>query len=208
MEKHYSIKDGHFFQKTIEIWRRYCKTILFYGTSITHGAAACRPALTYPAIISRNLNCDIYNFGFGGKAQGTSKTIDIIKNINSDIYILKHSRQASSPVTDNIIRMVTAIKEIDINRKIVIISALGDQNEARPSFLDKKITIMPQRRQDALNAFNQVNKIYPACYYVDGLKILSGDESEQFHDFVHPNTVGHHTIAKRLTPIIAKILKE
>jgi hypothetical protein len=38
------------------------KPVIFYGSSIVHGSAATRPGLTYPAMISRDMNLDFRNF--------------------------------------------------------------------------------------------------------------------------------------------------
>lgn len=45
------------------------KTMLSYGSSITHGACAIPPEGTYAAQCARRLGCDLINLGFGGSAQ-------------------------------------------------------------------------------------------------------------------------------------------
>jgi hypothetical protein len=40
------------------------KPIVFYGTSITHGASASRPGMPHPAILGRRLNKPVINLGF------------------------------------------------------------------------------------------------------------------------------------------------
>ncbi|HAS84299.1 MAG TPA: hypothetical protein DCS43_16900 [Verrucomicrobia bacterium] len=45
------------------------KTLLCYGSSITHGACAIAPEGTYAAHCARRLGCDLVNLGFGGAAQ-------------------------------------------------------------------------------------------------------------------------------------------
>ena len=42
------------------------KPIIFYGTSITHGACASRPGMPHPAILGRRLNKPVINLGFSG----------------------------------------------------------------------------------------------------------------------------------------------
>ncbi len=44
------------------------KTLLSYGSSITHGACAIAPEGTYAAQCARLLDCDLINLGFGGSA--------------------------------------------------------------------------------------------------------------------------------------------
>ena len=43
---------------------RTAKPIVFYGTSITHGASASRPGMVHTAILGRRLNLPVINLGF------------------------------------------------------------------------------------------------------------------------------------------------
>ena len=49
------------------------KPVIFYGPSITHGAAACRPGNTYQSFLSQWLNMDYVNLGFAGRALGEAE---------------------------------------------------------------------------------------------------------------------------------------
>lgn len=52
--------------------RKHRRTIAFYGTSITQGGCASRPGMAYPAILSRELDREVYNLGFSGNGVGMS----------------------------------------------------------------------------------------------------------------------------------------
>ena len=45
------------------------KPILFYGTSITHGACASRPGMVHTAILGRHLDRPVINLGFSGNGR-------------------------------------------------------------------------------------------------------------------------------------------
>ena len=45
------------------------KPIVFYGTSITHGACASRPGMPHPAILGRRLDRPVINLGFSGNGR-------------------------------------------------------------------------------------------------------------------------------------------
>lgn len=181
----------------------YQKKLLFYGTSITQGAASCRPALNYASRLCAMLGCDYYNFGFGGNAIGDHRMVGILKSIDSDLYIIKSARQAYGNVKHNIVRMVREIKEVDVNRSILIISALGDQFEV--DMFNGSVSL-DKRRKLAFEAYDILRKEFSNIYFADGLELLSGIESDLFHDGVHPNSIGHKSIASRLFPIVQSIL--
>lgn len=42
---------------------------IFYGTSITQGASASRPGLTYAALLERKINKEVINLGFSGNGR-------------------------------------------------------------------------------------------------------------------------------------------
>src|SRR5918994_1672547 len=45
------------------------KPIVFYGTSITHGASASRPGMVHTAILGRRLDRPVINLGFSGNGR-------------------------------------------------------------------------------------------------------------------------------------------
>ncbi len=45
------------------------KPIVFYGTSITHGACASRPGMVHTAILGRKLDLPVVNLGFSGNGR-------------------------------------------------------------------------------------------------------------------------------------------
>jgi hypothetical protein len=48
---------------------RTAKPIIFYGTSITHGACASRPGKVHTAILGRRFDPPVINFGFSGNSR-------------------------------------------------------------------------------------------------------------------------------------------
>ena len=51
----------------------YDKPIIFYGSSITHGAAPSRPGNTYETLISQKYNLNYANLGFPEAQEGNGK---------------------------------------------------------------------------------------------------------------------------------------
>ena len=56
------------------------KPIVFYGSSITNGASSTRPGLSYPSRISRILDTDYINLGFGGLCKAEQKMMDYMQS--------------------------------------------------------------------------------------------------------------------------------
>ena len=54
------------------------KPVIFYGSSITHGAAASTPGYTYENLIAQKYNMTYVNLGFAGNAKAEDAMCDYI----------------------------------------------------------------------------------------------------------------------------------
>lgn len=70
------------------------KPIVFYGSSITNGACSTRPGLSYPARISRMLDSDYINLGFGGLCKAEQVMIDYIASLDMSAFVLDYDHNA------------------------------------------------------------------------------------------------------------------
>ena len=70
--------------------------IVFYGSSIVHGTAATRPGLTYPAIISRELNMDYKNIGFSGMAKGERAIAEWMASLPMSVFVCDYDHNAQT----------------------------------------------------------------------------------------------------------------
>lgn len=70
------------------------KPVLYYGSSITQGGCASRPGNSYPAIISRHLNCDHINLGFSGGAKAEEAIIDYMAGLDIGVFVCDYDHNA------------------------------------------------------------------------------------------------------------------
>ena len=68
--------------------------ILFYGNSVTQGAAASRSGNTFPNIVSKNLNRNIINLSCSSCCRGTDSIAELIGKINCHTIIIDYTRNA------------------------------------------------------------------------------------------------------------------
>lgn len=64
------------------------KPIVVYGTSITQGACASRPGLAWTAVLERKLDMPLINLGFSGNGRLEKPVIDLMNEIEAELYIL------------------------------------------------------------------------------------------------------------------------
>ena len=68
--------------------------IIFYGSSITQGACASRPALTYPARVCRMLDADFINLGFAGQAKGDYEIAEYLSALPMKAFVMDYDHNA------------------------------------------------------------------------------------------------------------------
>ena len=64
------------------------KPIVFYGTSITHGACASRPGMVHTAILGRRLDVPVVNLGFSGNGRMHAAVGDYLTQIDASAYVI------------------------------------------------------------------------------------------------------------------------
>ena len=68
--------------------------IVYYGSSITQGGCASRPANAYENMISMMLDVDHINLGFSGNARGELSMADYIGGLNMSVFVLDYDHNA------------------------------------------------------------------------------------------------------------------
>ena len=64
------------------------KPIVYYGTSIVHGASASRPGMCHAALLGRRLDRPLINLGFGGNGKMEPEVADLLAEVDPCLYIV------------------------------------------------------------------------------------------------------------------------
>ena len=64
------------------------KPIIFYGTSITHGASASRPGMVHTAILGRRLDRPVVNLGFSGNGRMDAAVGELLAQEEAAVYVI------------------------------------------------------------------------------------------------------------------------
>ena len=187
----------------VEAAPEFKSSVVFYGTSITQGASAPRPGLTFPAIISRKLGTEFYNYGFAGNGRGDPEIARVLAEIDADIYVLEYSRQApgtENAVSENLIEFCRIIKAKRPEAAIVIVTALYDITEARG------YEQLEAGRRAFRVAFDQLRRQHSNVQLVEGFSLLGPDNHDHLADGTHPNALGMAGVAEGLLPILQPVL--
>lgn len=175
------------------------KPIIFYGSSITHGACASRSGNTYLCMASRELDFDYVSLGFGGNAKAEQEMADYIARLEMKAFVMDYDYNAASVeyLKDTHERMFAAVRECQPNLPIIIMS--------RP----KLLTRAEQTRFETVKA--TYDKAIAAgdqnVYFVPGYELIPEVVMESAKvDCVHPNDLGFYFMATRVKEELQKIL--
>ena len=174
------------------------KTLITYGSSITHGSNAYATPDTWAFVLAHNLNFDLINLGMAGSCAMVPEMVEYIANLGEegkwDIATLELGINVLDWTEDKIVeRAGNAISQIagrNPDKKIFVISPFYSNDDFNQlGRADKWRKLLYKICEE---------KNYPNVTYIDGTDIL-GDMSLISADEVHPNIYGIRQIANRLT---------
>ncbi|MBR5552018.1 MAG: SGNH/GDSL hydrolase family protein [Muribaculaceae bacterium] len=178
------------------------KPIVVYGTSITQGACASRPGMAYTNILERELNREIYNFGFSGNGQLDMEVAGLMGMIDAGLFIFDCLPNNTAPqLKERIEPFYRYLREKHPNVPVLFIES--------PQF---PIMRYNKGTAAAINAKNDVLKEFFAklqaegekdIYYMNAEEVLGGN-TEYTVDNYHFTDLGFRFFADQLKPLIEK----
>ncbi|MBE6210416.1 MAG: hypothetical protein E7130_02120 [Rikenellaceae bacterium] len=179
--------------------------VVVYGSSITHGASASRPGMTYPARMSRNLGIDFVNFGFSGNCKMQPEFIPFMTKVEADAFVCDaFANPTAKQIAERVEPFIDAMVAAHPGKPIIMLSSFHHDSEfydevRRDKFIEKTRVV---REKMAM-----LEKKYKDVYFLD-IPYATGNDCESTIDTSHPNDLGFDRIIKSYQPKIAKILKK
>jgi lysophospholipase L1-like esterase len=182
------------------------KPLVFYGTSIMHGACASRPGMAIPAILGRRLNLPVINLGFSGNGKMELEVGRLLAELDPRVFVLdclpnltpEETAQRTAP-------FIRLLRELRPSTPILLV-----EDRVFPNAV-----VLPDRmkghhdRQEALReSYHQlVTSGVKNLYYLAGQELL-GSDGEGTVDGSHPSDLGMMRYAEAYERVLRSILKE
>ena len=183
------------------------KTLLSYGSSITHGSNALDQPHTWVSVVAHNLNMDARNLGMAGScamepamaeyiaSEGEKGNWDVA-TLELGINVLKWEDEKIVSRVENIIRQVAGR---NVDKPVFVISPFYHCAE------DFSETDRAKRWRELIEEI-VIRLNYKNVTYINGLDILDG-MSYMSADGVHPNIYGVQRIADLITERIRGVIE-
>lgn len=181
------------------------KPIVFYGTSITHGACASRPGMVHTAILGRRFDMPVVNLGFSGNGRMDAAVGDFLVRIDAAVYVIDClPNMQPADVTAKTIPLVKQLRAVKPSTPIVLVEDRRFTNDwitpAKKKFHDDNHAALKA-------AYKELQKMgVKNLFYISGDE-LYGTDTEGATDASHANDLGFMRQADVMEPILRKALK-
>lgn len=180
------------------------KPVLFYGTSIMHGACASRSGMSIPAILGRRLDRPVINLGFSGNGRMEKEVGQFLCELDPAIFVIDClPNMNANRVTRRCEPLVNQIRSARPDTPILLVEDRVFAN----AWLRSGAEEFHKANQAALRAaFDRllaagVDKLH----YLPGQQLL-GSDHDGTTDGSHPNDLGMMRYANAYEPVLRDIL--
>ncbi len=183
---------------------RAAKPIVFYGTSITHGASATRPGMVHTAILGRRLDRPVINLGFSGNGRMDAAVGDLLVKIDAAVFVIDClPNMNAAQVRERTVPLVKQLRAVHPAVPIVLVEDRRNTNS----------WILPARNQHHTDNHAALREAHAALqkegikglFYVAGDGLL-GDDAEAATDGSHPSDLGFVRQADVFEPVLRAAL--
>lgn len=181
------------------------KPMLFYGTSILHGACASRPGMAHSEILGRRFQFPHWNFGFSGSGRMEPAMAELFAELDPSVYVLDClPNMNAQEVTERLEPFVRTLRAAHPRTPIVFVE---DRTYADAFLITSKRERNDTSRAALKAAYARLRKSgMRDLYYVPGEHLL-GDDGEGTVDSSHPNDLGFMRQADVLAKVLGPILR-
>jgi len=184
---------------------RAAKPIVFYGTSITHGASASRPGMVHTAILGRRFDQPVVNLGFSGNGRMDAAVGELLVKIDAAVYVIDClPNMNAEAVREKCIPLVKQLRAARPDTPIVLVEDRRNTNS----------WILPARNQHHTDNHAALRESFArlqqdgvkGLYYLGGDDLL-GHDAEGATDGSHPNDLGFVRQADLFEPVLRTALR-
>jgi len=178
--------------------------VVFYGTSITHGACASRPGMTHVAILGRRLDVPTLNLGFSGNGRMDAAVGDYLKQLDPAVFVIDClPNMAPEQVTERTVPLVKQLRAARPETPILLVESRRNTD----SWISPSLQALHSNKHNALRVEFETLKAegVKGLFYLGGNDLL-GDDADASTDGSHPSDLGFYRQADAFEPVLREIL--
>lgn len=181
------------------------KPIVFYGTSITHGANASRPGMVHTAILGRHLDRPVMNLGFSGNGKMDTAVGDLLNELDPAAIVIDCLPNMGP--ADVTAKCVPLVKQLRSKHTTIPIILVEDRRFTNSWITPGKAKFHDDNHAALKAAYEQLKKEKVANLHYIGGDALYGTDAEGSNDASHGTDLGFLRQAEIFEPVLRKALK-
>lgn len=178
---------------------------VIYGSSITQGASASRPGMSYPARMGRATGLNFINLGLSGSGMMESSVIEMLAEIDCNAYIMDCITNPSyEEILERAPNAIRYLREKQPKTPIIFIQSIIREK----GLFDQKMSLRNKQQNEAIElVFNElIKKEKISNLYLIKENNFLGHDHEGSIDGTHPNDLGFDRMINAVLPEIKSIL--
>lgn len=180
------------------------KPIVFYGTSITHGACASRPGMVHTGILGRKLDMPVVNLGFSGNGRMDKAVGEYLVQVDAACYVIDClPNMQPAMVTEKCVPLVKQLRAAKPETPIVLVEDRRFTNDWITPAKHKFHTDNHAALKAAYDSL--IKEGVKNLHYIPG-DVLYGDDTEGATDASHASDLGFMRQAEIFEPLLRKAL--
>lgn len=181
------------------------KPIVFYGTSIMHGACASRPGMSISSILGRRLDCPVVNLGFSGNGKMELPVADLIGELDPSVIAIDCLPNMNGKlVSERAVPFVDRLRKYHPQIPVLLVE---DRAMTNSGFYQRSRDFHQQNRASLKSAYQALLAAGEKNIYYLGGQTLLGSDGEGATDGSHPSDLGMVRYADAYEPVLREILK-
>ncbi|WP_395747143.1 SGNH/GDSL hydrolase family protein [Prosthecobacter sp.] len=181
------------------------KPVVFYGTSITHGANASRPGMVHTAILGRHLDRPVINLGFSGNGRMDAAVGDLLNELDPAVIVIDCLPNMGP--ADVAAKCVPLVKQLRSKHTTIPIILVEDRRFTNSWITPAKAKFHDENHAALKAAYEQLKKEKVANLHYIGGDALYGTDAEGSNDASHGTDLGFLRQAEIFEPVLRKALK-
>lgn len=182
------------------------KPVVFYGTSITHGASASRPGMVHTAILGRRLDRPVVNLGFSGNGRMDAAVGEYLAQIDASLYVIDCLPNMGP--ADVSIRCAPLVRQLRSAKPATPIVLVEDRRFTNDWITPAKAKYHSDNHAALKAAFETLkSEGISNLHYIVG-DALYGTDSEGATDASHANDLGFMRQADFFEPVLRQALSK
>ena len=182
------------------------KPMLFYGTSIMHGACASRPGMAIPAILGRRFRRPTINLGFSGNGRMEKELAELLVEQDPAVFAIDCLPNMNAEMIEE--RAADFVRIIRASHQATPILLVEDRSFTNTPFFPNRKEWHQSSRMALRKAYRELlEEGFSHLFYLNGDNLL-GLDGEAATDGSHPSDLGMMRYADAYEPALRAILKQ